>query len=212
MSALSLLALGFLLGLKHATDADHVVAVTTMVTKMRHIKHAAIIGVIWGIGHSFMIIVVGIAIIFFRLSIPTLAQQAFELLVAVALIVLGIFNVTGIHAHVHYHDHKPHYFLRPFIMGLIHGLAGSAAVALLIAGSIQYLGIALLYLGIFGLGTIVGMMLFTTLLGFPILIGGKSIERFSRWATILSGVISIGYGLYFGYHIISVSPNASNSG
>ncbi len=95
-------------------------------------------------------------------------------------------------------------------MGLIHGLAGSAAVALLILSSIPNPGIAILYLGIFGLGTIVGMMLFTTLLGMPVLAGGKSFERFAHWATILSGLISIAYGVYLGYHIILAFPTASN--
>lgn len=192
MSALSLLALGFLLGLKHATDPDHVVAVTTMVTKMRHIKHAAIIGIIWGIGHTLMIMVVGIAIILFHISIPPHIQNLFELLVAFALIVLGVLTLTGSTGRFQSHD-----FARPFVTGLIHGLAGSAAVALLILGSISDQMVAMIYLGIFGLGTIIGMMTITTILGFA---------RANRMLTMLSGVISIIYGVYFGLsHFPTVS-------
>ena len=244
MSPLSILILGFILGLKHATDADHVVAVTTIVTRQRKLRHAALVGITWGIGHTLMIIIVGIAIIIFHVSIPERAQLSFEFVVAVALVVLGLLNLTGIMkrimtklealrplhthlhfhgaAHVHMHNHPEHFhedpgsheavaefiyhhgvvqLLRPFIVGLIHGLAGSAAVALLVLGSISDERVAVVYLAIFGVGTIVGMMLITTLLGVPIIAGSKKFARFDRIVTALSGVISVAYGLSFGYHI-----------
>ncbi len=250
MSPLSILTLGFLLGLKHATDADHVVAVTTIVSQQRKLRHAALVGITWGIGHTFMIIVVGIFIILLHVTIPHKAQLVFELIVAIALVVLGLLNLTGvmqrllsgfsgvhshlhrhdaIHIHVHQHqaglDHTPKHeqvtefiehfgifhLLRPLIIGIIHGLAGSAAVALLILGSISDQQVAILYLGIFGVGTIIGMMLITTLLGIPIIAGSKKFARFDRIVTAISGVISIAYGLYLGYQIISAFPIASNS-
>lgn len=220
ISPLSILILGFLLGLKHATDADHVVAVTTIVSKQRTLRHAAMVGVIWGIGHTFMIIVVGIAIILFHISIPENIQLAFEFIVAIALVALGLLNLTGRmqkivacitphHAHEHIEKHSAH-LVRPLIVGLIHGLAGSAAVALLILSSIADETVAILYLGIFGIGTIVGMMLVTTLLGIPIIAGSKKFTRFDRIAAIVAGIISILYGLYVGYQIILVYPTVSN--
>ncbi|MCL4200776.1 high-affinity nickel-transport family protein [Patescibacteria group bacterium] len=241
VSPFSILLLGFLLGLKHATDADHVVAVTTIVSKQRKLRHAAMVGVTWGIGHTLMIIVVGIAIIIFHLSIPEKLQLTFEFIVAIALVVLGLLNITGMmkhlinrfsnlhshmhhhgRVHVHVHDHesglheKPQaheavteflsshgimQLVRPFIVGIIHGLAGSAAVALLVLGSITDERIAILYLGIFGIGTIIGMMLITTLLGIPVISGSKKFARFDHIVTVAAGFLSIMYGLYFGYQI-----------
>ncbi|MFZ5534956.1 MAG: hypothetical protein ACOY3M_02250 [Patescibacteria group bacterium] len=230
LSPFSVLILGFLLGLKHATDADHVVAVTTIVSRQKKLRHAALVGITWGIGHTFMIIVVGIAMIVFRITIPEKAQLTFELIVAVTLIILGFLNLTGImgklvrslsryHTHTHPHGENipPHHhagvdafvmehglfsLVRPLIVGLIHGLAGSAAVALLVLGSISDQITAIVYLAIFGVGTIVGMMIITTLLGIPMLAGSKKFERFDRIATVIAGIISIGYGLYFGLGIL----------
>ena len=241
MNPFTILAVGFLLGLKHATDADHVAAVTTIVTRAHKLTSAAMIGISWGIGHTMMIIVVGIAIILFHVSIPVKLQLSFEFVVAIALVVLGILNLTGVmrkllgafsgvhshfhqhdrmHIHVHHHDASLHeksrrheavaefitqhgvfQLLRPLIVGLIHGLAGSAAVALLVLGSISDRNLALLYLCIFGIGTIMGMMLITTILGGVIITGSRKFERFDRAVTVLSGIISVIYGLYFGYHI-----------
>lgn len=241
MSPITVLSLGLLLGLKHATDADHVVAVTTIVSHQRKLRHAAMVGITWGIGHTLMIMVVGVTIILFHLVIPEKIQQTFELTVALALVALGLLNLTGtmqrimrrfstLHSHVHRHDrmhihvhrHPDHlhaghanheqaagfietfglfHLLRPLIVGLIHGLAGSAAIALLILGSITDQTIAIMYLGIFGIGTVIGMMLITTLLGVPIIMGSKTFEAFDRTVTTIAGIVSIGYGLYYGYGI-----------
>lgn len=228
MQPITVLILGFLLGLKHATDADHVVAVTTIVTSQKKLVHAALVGAVWGIGHTLMILIVGVALILFHISIPEQAQLFFELFVAVALIILGVLNLSGVshslmhrfgpHQHPHTHDEAhihPHnhltdiigtvglfHFIRPLIVGLIHGLAGSAAITLLILGSITDGRMAALYLGIFGLGTITGMMLITTLMGIPILAGSKKFEKFDLIVTRVSGYLSILYGVYFGYHIV----------
>jgi len=234
----TILTLGFLLGLKHATDADHVVAVTTIVFRQKKLHHAALVGVLWGIGHTLMIILVGIGIIFFHLSIPEKIQLSFEFVVAIVLILLGVSSITGltqsimqkiskVHTHAHHHDREPVHthshsdmsgsthphvreslaatrmtsFIRPLAVGIIHGLAGSAAITLLILGSITDERMALIYLGIFGLGTVIGMVLITTALGIPIIAGGKKFERFGHAATRIAGYLSIGYGLYFGYQV-----------
>lgn len=241
MSALTILFLGFLLGLKHAADADHVVAVTTIVSRARKLRHAAMVGITWGIGHTFMIVAVGVVIIFFHVSIPVRLQLLFEFIVAMALVILGLLNLSGVmkhlliafgrlhshfhshdrvHVHVHAHENalheqaEPHehvsefvtqhgilQLIRPLMVGIIHGLAGSAAIALLVLGSISDAITGFLYLGIFSVGTIVGMTALTTLLGVPIVAGSKKFVRFDRIVTTIAGCISIIYGLYFGYHI-----------
>lgn len=241
MNALTILFLGFLLGIKHATDADHVIAVTTIVSRARKLRHAAMVGITWGVGHTLMIVTVGIMIILFHVSIPVRLQLIFEFIVAMALVLLGLLNLSGmmkhllaafsgLHSHFHSHDrihvhvhaHKntlpkqttPHehvsefvsqhgilQLIRPLMVGVIHGLAGSAAIALLVLGSISDAITGFLYLGIFSIGTIVGMTALTTLLGIPIVAGSKKFARFDRTITMVAGCISIIYGLYFGYHI-----------
>lgn len=241
ISPLSVLTFGFLLGLKHAMDADHVVAVTTIVSQQRKLRHAALVGITWGIGHTFMIILVGIAILLFRLSISEKTQLTFEFIVAIALVVLGILTLTGatkrlserfarLHHHLHHHDYLhthahshdtaqeatpavhesvpeflahfgPFPLIRPLIIGILHGLAGSAAIALLVLGSIANQTMAIMYLGIFGAGTIVGMMLVTTLLGVPIIAGNKIFSRFDTLAGATAGILSVTYGIWLGYYI-----------
>lgn len=244
MNAFTILALGFVLGLRHATDADHVVAVTTIVSRQRKLRSAALVGVTWGIGHTLMIIIVGIAIIVFRVVIPEKTQLLFEFIVSLLLMFLGILNLTGVmqrmmrlwspskvpHSHIHLHDHMHvhmhqhdlhasespgeekdlHQFIRmhgafqlvrPFVVGIVHGLAGSAAVALLILGSISDTTTAILYLIIFGFGTIAGMMIITTLLGIPIIATSKKLQSFDKNITWISGFISLVFGGYLAYTI-----------
>src|SRR5919202_680871 len=90
LSSLSVLALGFILGMRHATDADHVVAVTTIVSHQRSIARAAGVGALWGVGHTATILLVGGAIIVFRLAIPPRLGLAMEFGVAVMLVLLGV--------------------------------------------------------------------------------------------------------------------------
>src|SRR5882724_6536347 len=92
----SIMALGFFLGMRHATDPDHVIAVTTIVSRQRSVRHAALIGVLWGLGHTITIFVVGSAIILFGLVIPPKVGLTMELSVGVMLILLGISSLSGI--------------------------------------------------------------------------------------------------------------------
>src|SRR5207249_11614834 len=96
ITVLSIIALGFFLGMRHATDADHVIAVTTIVSRQRSIRHGALIGALWGVGHTITILVVGSAIILFSLVIPPRVGLTMELSVGLMLIILGILNLTGI--------------------------------------------------------------------------------------------------------------------
>src|SRR5436189_184568 len=143
ITLLSLISLGFFLGMRHATDPDHVLAVSTIVTRQRTLRAALLIGILWGVGHPLTIVVVG----------------------------------------------------------LLHGLAGSAAVALLVLAIIQTPGWAVAYLVLFGLGTIVGMMLITVAVAAPMLYTARRLSGIDRRLRIASGLLSLGFGLFLVYQI-----------
>jgi high-affinity nickel permease len=247
---LSILAVGFFLGMRHATDPDHVIAVTTIVTNQRNSLRAALIGAFWGVGHTLTIFIVGAGIILFNLVIPVRLGLSMELSVAVMLIILGVFNVIGflrsmpgaalptdgetVHSHPHSHGSFVHthththssdgaalqdaplgwmdrafgtsslyQYLRPFVIGVVHGLAGSAAVALLVLATITNVHWAIAYLLIFGVGTIGGMMLITISLASAFRLVGKT-QKFSRRLALASGLLSVGFGLFVAYQICIV--------
>jgi cytochrome c biogenesis protein CcdA len=251
VSLLTVIGVGFLLGMRHATDPDHVIAVTTIVSRQQSIRRAGLIGILWGIGHTLTILFVGAAIILFNLVIPPRVGLTMEFSVGLMLIVLGLLNLTGItqwitdrftpahthggvahayphnhgggaHAHIHGHDPEVHMhfeqrpegefqkalariglyqLLRPLVVGLVHGLAGSAAVALLVLATIRDPRWAIIYLLVFGIGTIAGMMLITMIIAAPFAYTGKRFTNFNRGLTVASGLISIAFGLFIAVHI-----------
>ncbi len=236
-SLLPLAALGFVLGIRHATDPDHVVAVATIVSRERTIGAAALIGVLWSLGHTFTILLAGGVIAFFGLVVPPQVGLTMELSVALILIVLGALGVAGVrrqqsgpHAHgdyVHAHpgghaaDHHGHeeqetplgrldrrfgglgYYqaARPFVVGVVHGLAGSAAVALLVVATIHDPLLYLAYLLVFGLGTIAGMMLITAAIAVPFVYSARRLPGMNRVLTLAAGLLSVAFGLFLVYQI-----------
>ncbi len=254
MVNLSIIALGFFLGMRHATDPDHVIAVNTIVSREHDIARSALLGAFWGVGHTLTILVVGSAIIVFNIVIPPRIGLSMELSVGLMLIILGLVNVrsffrstpvptqrparlpfTHSHAHshgdyVHSHPHghfpedhphrsdqtplgsldrafgrlAPYQYLRPLVVGVVHGLAGSAAVALLILATIPNPYWAVAYLFIFGLGTIGGMMLITMSLASALRAARRS-EGVSRGLAMASGLLSLGLGILVAYQISYVN-------
>jgi high-affinity nickel-transport protein len=204
---LALIALGFLLGMRHATDPDHVVAITTIVTGKKSLRECAWIGALWGIGHTATVAIVGGGIIGFGWVIPVRAGLGMEFAVALMLVLLGILNLTGIpFAPVEVYDiendtwtERPQPWLigrtRPFVVGLVHGLAGSAAVALMVLATIHNTRLALVYLLLFGIGTIAGMMMIT------VAMAAQLAEFAGRGLRIASGALSLGFGLFLIYQI-----------
>ena len=256
---LSIIALGFFLGMRHATDPDHVIAVTTILSRQQKLSRAALVGAFWGLGHTVTIFVVGAAIILFDLVIPPRLGLSMELSVGVMLIILGIANVRSflrsmpeadsadssalVHSHVHRHgdyihthshghgpDHHSHAVtetpvawldrllgklslyqnLRPLAIGIVHGLAGSAAVALLVLATIRDPRWAVTYLLIFGVGTIAGMVLITVSIASTVQLFGKS-KLFFRRLALASGVMSLGFGLVVAYQICITSGLLTNA-
>jgi hypothetical protein len=196
---LSILALGFVLGMRHATDPDHVVAVTTIVAQQRSLARAARTGVLWGIGHTATILLVGGAIVALKLQLSTIPVRvglSLELAVAVMLIVLGLLTLAGDDRRVSEST------ARPMTIGFVHGLAGSAAVATLPQVALIPSPLwAVAYLAVFGVGTIAGMMLVTVSIAAPSLIATRRFAGMNRTLRIASGVASIGFGLFLVHRI-----------
>lgn len=255
ISFFSIIALGFFLGMRHATDPDHVIAVTTIVTRERKISTSAWIGAFWGLGHTVTIFIVGAAIILFNWVIPARIGLSMELAVGVMLVLLGVINIVSyfrpenfprgagfIHSHAHghgdyVHDHphahspehhshsdeatplaridrlllkfKAYRLVRPLVIGLVHGLAGSAAVALLVVPIIRDPRWSVAYLLVFGIGTIFGMMLITLMIGSTFHFAGFNLARdsakFSRSLAFASGLLSLAFGLFVAYQICIVN-------
>jgi ABC-type nickel/cobalt efflux system permease component RcnA len=250
---LAVVLLGFFLGMRHATDPDHVIAVTTIVARQRQRGGAALIGALWGLGHTLTILVVGGGIVLLGWVIPHRVELLLELVVGAMLIALGLVNLWGVrpavpgdrapqrghdqsgvhvhphahgdyvHTHPHQHDPESHphtaeqtplarldhrlgslslyQAVRPVVVGIVHGLAGSAAVALLVLAAIRDPAWSILYLLVFGLGTIAGMMLVTAAIAWPFARAGARYAGLGRGLRVASGLVSVGFGLVLAYKI-----------
>ncbi|MGH7924188.1 MAG: high-affinity nickel-transport family protein [Candidatus Binatus sp.] len=264
---LAIALLGLILGMRHATDPDHVIAVTTILSREHRLAAATRIGVVWGLGHTLTVLLVGAAIIVFKIAIPTRLGLAMEFAVAIVLILLGIGAAANlmrraatrmrvgastdegmvVHAHAHshggamhshphvhvghhevtddatHHDHRiaidslPSFaarrpLLRSFGVGLVHGLAGSAAIALLVLSAIPDPLWATLYLAIFCVGTIVGMGLITTAIATPFMVASRRASWIHQGLVTGSGLLSFGFGLFLAYqigivdHLFGIAP------
>jgi high-affinity nickel permease len=232
MSLLAILALGFFLGMRHATDSDHIVAMTTIVSREKSVRAASIVGALWGVGHTLTILLVGGAIVLFGIVFPPRVGLTMEFSVAVMLVVLGALNVAGFrnemkrlqerergaatapsapHGEGDAHTHHSLGFvarvgglraaLRSVVVGTVHGLAGSAAVALLVLTTIRDSRWALLYLFVFGIGTIAGMMLITSALAVPLVHTARRFPNWQRHVAWVTGLLSVGFGLLLVYQI-----------
>ena len=192
---LAAVGVGFVLGLRHATDVDHVVAVTAIVAEERTLGRAAWVGALWGIGHSLTLLLVGGALVATRVAVPPRLGLALELAVALMLVLLGFRALR--HASGDGHPGHAHRFdaRRPLLVGTVHGLAGSAAVAILVLAAIPGVARALAYLALFGLGTVAGMVAVTLLVATPALAVGARAVRFHRTVRLAAGALSVAFGL-----------------
>ncbi|MEH7500679.1 sulfite exporter TauE/SafE family protein [Neobacillus drentensis] len=207
-SLLSILLLGFLLGIKHAIEPDHVIAVSTIASESKNLKRSIFAGVYWGIGHTATLFIVGMFLIVAKNTITDTIALSLEFIVGIMLVSLGLNSILAFMKHRHHHPHshdiqidrkKSRTHFKSFLIGLIHGLAGSAAMVLLTMSTVSTAWQGALYILIFGCGTVVGMLSFSTIIGIPfVLTSGKQVNRYLN---NLAGIISILFGIYYMYNL-----------
>ena len=233
---LAVLSIGLVFGLKHATEVDHVVAVSTIVSQHRNVLHSALVGALWGIGHTTSLLVIAAVVLSLRVAIPERVSGWLELGVAIMIVCLGIsalrralrknsevhvhqHNHDGLsHTHVHFHEeetrHEPashsqhsHAVSRlgwkPILIGMMHGLAGSGALTLLVLTQISSSWIGFLYVATFGLGSIVGMLLMSGVIGLPFALAPRKLTHLHQRIQTLAAVLSICFGIWYAYEASS---------
>lgn len=228
---LAVLGLGLVFGLKHATEVDHVIAVSTIVSEHRNLWRAALVGGLWGVGHTASLMAVGVVVLALRIAVPERIANVLEFGVALMILALGAsalaralrrraavhvhehHHSSVAHAHLHFHDlnsggHEgPHAHthavtrigFKPLLVGAIHGLAGSAALTLLVLTQIDSALIGLAYLVLFGIGSIVGMLLMSSLVGLPFALSARKLTGMHNGLQATVGVLSIGFGCWYAY-------------
>ena len=223
------LTLGFLLGLKHATDADHVVAISTIVSEHRNAWRGIWVGGSWGLGHTTPLLILGVVILMFKEVVLDRYESVaplFELGVGIMLVFLGVQVFWNLrrgrlhlhehtssespHVHIHathhpaagpdqetahgfFHFGKPFFRVKSYTIGVVHGLAGSAAVMLLLLPTLTSFWVGFGYLVLFGVGTMLSMAAVTLLLGIPFAIGGVS-RSLNRAVSGIAGAASVFFG------------------
>ncbi len=190
-------ALGLVLGLRHAMDPDHVAAVTAIAARHRSPVAAVRVGAAWGLGHTVTLLGAGSAIVLLNLALPPRVGLALEFAVGIVLVVVGLLNINSPaeHSHADGHDHAPP-SLRAFLVGLVHGLAGSAGVALLVLATVRQPLAACAYLLVFGLGTIAGMVLVTVAFAVPAAAFAGHVPGSWRALRVATGLVSAACGIY----------------
>ena len=210
LAALTAYLLSFVGGLRHALEPDHLAAVSTLVAGQKSARTTVRYAAAWGAGHAVMLLAVGGALALFRAKLPNFASDTFELVVAMALVALGIRGLFQIRAcgapvahghaatgngdHVHVHGSSR----LPFVIGLIHGLAGSGALAALVAVQAPSAAFALTFMAVYAVGAAAGMSALAGLLGWPL----ARAMRSTRALPVLVGLsasASLGIGLWWAW-------------
>lgn len=251
MTLVSILFIGFLLGMKHATEADHLAAVATLATRKGTWVNALRQGAAWGLGHTVTLLLFGGVVLALGRSIPAQFEQALEFVVGIMLVLLGAdvlrrlwrqrihFHAHShgdgaVHLHAHSHmeaaapvaavpvfsqlifvpsvdaDHReqphehPHFALVPgraLLVGMMHGMAGSAALVVLSLSTVPTIATGVLYILVFGAGSILGMALLSTVIALPLRASAAMLTGLHRGVTAAVGLFSCGLGLWVVYRV-----------
>jgi high-affinity nickel permease len=226
ISTFGILLIGFALGLQHAIEADHLAAVSTIVSEKKSLFSASIVGGLWGLGHTISLFVVGALVIFLKLQISETAEARLEAIVGLMLIALGInalrklFSAQTVHVHKHEHGEREHihihahgevnavshhrFSIRSVLIGMVHGLAGSAALMLLVVPTIASPWLALTYILVFGVGSIGGMMAMSFLIGLPMHFTLNKFAILNKGLRFVAGCFSLILGAFIVYEKLSI--------
>jgi len=232
LSTIAILGVGLVFGLKHATEVDHIVAVSTIVSQHKNVFRSALVGLLWGAGHTASLLLVGGVVLGLRVAIPEEVSNWLEFGVALVIIGLGLaalwqalrasgsfhmhqHNHDGLsHMHIHFHENEtkhepsarvPHSHAvsqvgsKPVLIGMMHGVAGSGALTVLVLTQIGSTWIGFLYLAIFGLGSIVGMVLMSGLIGLPFAVTSRHLTYAHHRLQTVAAVLSICFGAWYAY-------------
>jgi ABC-type nickel/cobalt efflux system permease component RcnA len=237
LSTFAVLGIGLLFGLKHATEIDHVVAVSTIVSQHRNVWRSAIVGALWGAGHTAALLITGVFVLTLRIAIPERVSHWLEFCVAVMIVGLGATALwralrkrgdvhlhehshDGVsHVHIHFHDQQTQHEtrrgmrrththavarvgLKPILIGAMHGLAGSGALTLLILTQIESTWGGLLFLAVFGGGSIVGMLLMSGLIGLPFALTSRNLTTVHHRLQTAAAVASLAFGFWYAYGLL----------
>ena len=216
---LTILGFGFLLGARHALDADHLAAVSTILSKRPCLRTSGFIGLCWGFGHTLMLLLVGVAVILLKITIPESVAQTLEFGVGIMLVVLGSSLAWSIyqerwHLHTHEHDgerhlhlhshqehenHRHHHWVhlsvRPLLIGMAHGLAGSAALMLMVLSTVQTMWQGMAYILVFGIGSVIGRIFLGFLISAPLVLSATFGRRVQHVVQGLASLGSVALGL-----------------
>jgi ABC-type nickel/cobalt efflux system permease component RcnA len=235
---LAVLTIGLVFGLKHATEVDHVVAISTIVSRHKNVFRSALVGALWGAGHTASLLIVGVIVLSLRIAIPERVSGWLEFGVALMIIALGVSALwraartnsevhvhqhshDGLsHTHVHFHEHENKHIpslktahshavsrigWKPVLVGMMHGLAGSGALTLLVLTQISSTLIGFLYMATFGLGSIVGMLLMSGLIGLPFAFSSGKLTHVHQGLQTLAAVLSICFGVWYAFSVYTGS-------
>ena len=233
LGAFAVLAFGLILGFKHATEADHVVAVSSIVSEHRKLGKVAMIGGLWGLGHTLMLVIVGMFVLALGIAIPEHISRYLEFAVGLMIIGLSGMALTRAlrnrgdvhvhthshggtkHSHIHFHEHGTEHQgepsqhshsirrmgLKPLLVGAMHGLAGSAALTLLVLTQVRSFWLGMSYLLIFGLGSVLGMMVVSVIIGLPFAMSARRLSNLTRGLQMAAGLVGIAFGCWYAYSV-----------
>ena len=234
LGIMAILGLGLVFGLKHATEVDHVVAISTIVSRHKNVFRSAFVGALWGAGHTLSLMAIAIVVLWFRIAIPERVSGWLEFGVALMIIGLGISALwralrsagqmhvhqhthEGLsHTHVHFHEHETRHDRtapsqhshrvsrigwKPVMVGMMHGLAGSGALTLLVLTQISSAWVGLLYVLTFGFGSIAGMLLMSGLIGLPFALTSRKLTHAHQGLQTVAAILSICFGIWYAYKV-----------
>ena len=230
--SISLLSLGFLLGMRHALEADHMAAVASLATRSTSVSDTVRQGAVWGMGHTLTLFVFGSMVLLMDSMIPQRLAQGLEFAVGVMLVLLGIDVLRRVihervHFHVHRHDNDSCHFhahshageeghpaihrhlhptrtafpLRALFVGVMHGMAGSAALILLTLQTVDSPWTGMFYIALFGFGSIAGMAALSAVIAVPLRYSASGLTRLHHGLQIVIGSVTLVVGSMMVYEI-----------